>query len=217
MKPAQRLVSRSIAFYVVPVCLVLVVLADLGWELVRANLDATALTAMGFAPTTLGVAPAASLVGILGALLLARSQYAMVNRPHIAGNSEGWERGKPGGPHWRMVIHNAGAGVARVTSLTFSLAYDGSATAGGLSSAELREQLRLLGFRPDRDYTIRDVSPGLPLRSGADASDGIQIFQLSRPVANRLDSFGVTLQFRDSLGDGYQWTREFAALMKEPG
>lgn len=115
--PSQRRISRSVRFFVVPVVLEVLVIAVLAWEIVRVNLSPEKLATMSFAPATLGIAPAAGIAGVLGALILARSQFSMTNRPFLAGHSDGWN--DEHSPTWGVTIYNAGGGIAVVKTVRY--------------------------------------------------------------------------------------------------
>lgn len=210
-RAVQRRVKRSGSFYFLPVLLLLVALALLVWEVVRANLPPHVLVDLIFAPKTLGIGPAATLVAGLSALLLARTQYAHVSRPYISGHSQGWT-----GPRrrraWSLHVHNVGAGVARVRQVKYAFNASVLGAPIWVTAAEARDILRKAGLSVGIDFSLQEVSTGYALKPAMSASDGLQLVTVSKRTADRVRMFAVQIHFEDQLGDHYVWERNLATL-----
>ncbi|BAJ73194.1 retron-type reverse transcriptase [Microbacterium testaceum StLB037] len=183
------------------------------WEIVRSNLDAATVSSLPFAPTILGVAPAATLVAAMTTLLLARTQYARVSRPYISGHSKGWIRVRRRRA-WTLILQNVGAGVARVRSVRYGIVP--AAVEGWLwwPVPEARDNLAMLGLRPGVDFDLHEISPGFAMKPSMGIADGLEMFTLSERGSNALQVFAIQLEFEDQVGDVYIWERDFASVLR---
>lgn len=210
----QRRIKRSTKFFVVPVVALCFVLFLLIWEIVRENLSFQMLRSLPFAPSTVGIAPAATLAGVLVALLLARSQYAVVNLPYLTGHGTGWDA-RDKSSQWEMTIHNVGAGLARVSNVEYLVMVVGSADPREYVDVHgARKRLTSVGLTHGKDFAIHELSPGSPLKPSTERQNGFPMFELSRKAAGKIEAFEVRIAFTDLLGDQYEWRKEFGVLLK---
>jgi hypothetical protein len=198
---------------VAPVVFEVVVLVDLVWEMVRANLSTRTIDSFVIAPVTLGIAPAAGVAGVLGALILARSQFSLANRPFLAGHSEGWVNRPP--LRWSVSIHNAGGGIAVIKEVQYRYVL----TERSVMTRWMRydEVVRMLRRDlPANTLVLRDISRGFPMKGGSDWSSGISLFEAGKLDAEALGEFEVRVEFHDTVGDTFEWRKKFGRLLRPP-
>lgn len=192
------------------------VLADLAWEIVRANLTRNQLDCLPFAPTTLGVAPAAALAGAIGVLVLTRAQYATVTMPWLAGHGSGWVNSDDAF-RWALSLSNAGAGLARIErvgyQITWNSTFDDTEPPLFSSAEECRSAFTQRGYVSGSDFSMAEISPGHPLRPQTDRDAALELFWIAPTTMTGLRCCRVRIRFDDLLGDTYEWSRDLLPVM----
>jgi hypothetical protein len=239
----QRIVGRSVAFFVVPTLLLVALLLVLAWEILRANAAPQSSTAAPVpvpspagTPSTaeprwpwrltlLGVAPAATLCGAIGALLFARGQYARTTRPRLgwAGRSDAENKLLAVNAAYLVTMYNGGSGHAVLQRLEFratsrpdpDAVRPGPAAASGAASpgeAEwlgqpvARQLLAALSLKPGVDFAIQQLDEGTPLPAVKAWTEGIEIAAFGQRALEALTGFAMRARFTDSVGDTYERT-----------
>lgn len=204
----QQVVARNRLFVLVPSLILVLLLALLGWEVVRANVDEAARGEWPWRLTFLGVAPAASLAGVFGGLLLARGQFARSVRPVIGWTGD-WEP-EPGATdqQWVVRVYNGGSGLGVVRYTWYAVTPSGGAS-GDTSEDWLpldaaRNRLSGAGLSPGRDFSLIQLGVGHPLPSSTKPKDGYVIFRLTEPALPRLAALDVRLGVADMVGDVHE-------------
>lgn len=178
----------------------------LGYEVVAANLPDN----LFFSLKLIGIAPTATLAGVLGSILAIRGQYALVAAPAIVGFNNGWS---PKPPFlWIVNVHNVGAGLARIADVSYRCAVADDIPRR-LSPSQAVDYLSRR-VPEGKDFWVREVTAGHFLRPATDNDKATALFALDVPCAEALSCFEVTLRYVDSLGDCYVWERDFADLMR---
>jgi hypothetical protein len=202
------------ALYRWPFFVLLALLLLLGWEIVRVNLSPHDRHGLPFSLTFLGVDTTAVLAGGLASLLLARAQFAFVNRPLLGAGSDGVNAGI-----WSVKLFNGGPGHASVYDCTYSLVVSKSAN-GNRPSVERGDYdaayafLLSIGLKEEHDFWLRRLSPGAPLPPAGSASQGIELFALTEQTFPTFDKFVVIVRVVDIVGDQHEWTRDFAEVFR---
>lgn len=106
----QRRVRRSPLLFTVPVVLLVVLTAVLGWEVVRANVTAAARAEWPWRLELLDMEPLGSLLAVAAGAVLARAQYARTVRPLLGWRAD-WTTGhlRGGVPEWQVGLLNGGS------------------------------------------------------------------------------------------------------------
>lgn len=112
---AQRRVRRSPLLFTVPIMLLVLLAAVLGWELVRANMTPTVRAAWPWRLQLLDMEPLSSLLAVAAGAVLARAQYARTVRPLLGWRAD-WTTGhlRDGVPEWHVGLLNGGSHTAVV-------------------------------------------------------------------------------------------------------
>lgn len=205
----QRPVRRSRLFFVLPLAVLLGALAVLIWEVFRANLSFADTQQGLYSLRLLGIGPATALFGGGAALILARSQFALAARPQLAGASDLSEDGS----RWTVWLYNVGAGHCVVMSLTWQIIARGAV-------AESHDYRRIYEFIDSAGLSgslrLRNISPGAPLPCVKIPSDGIELVVLDTNVIGDIGKLSLHIRFRDTVGDEFEWSRDFAEVLPSP-
>lgn len=112
---AQRRVRRSPLLFTVPIVLLVLLAAVLGWEAVRANMTEEARAAWPWRLQLLDMEPLGSLLAVAAGAVLARAQYARTVRPMLGWRAD-WTTGhlRGGVPEWQVGLLNGGSHAAVV-------------------------------------------------------------------------------------------------------
>ncbi|CUM35802.1 FIG01129257: hypothetical protein [Streptomyces venezuelae] len=107
---AQRRVRRSPLLFTVPIVLLVLLTAVLGWEAVRANMTAAARAEWPWRLELLDMEPLGSLLAVAVGAVLARAQYARTVRPALGWRAD-WTTGhlRGGIPEWQVGLLNGGS------------------------------------------------------------------------------------------------------------
>lgn len=107
---AQRRVRRSPLLFTVPIVLLVLLTAVLGWEAVRANMTAAARAEWPWRLQLLDMEPLGSLLAVAAGAVLARAQYARTVRPALGWRAD-WTTGhlQGGVPEWQVGLLNGGS------------------------------------------------------------------------------------------------------------
>ena len=209
-QPGQHVTHRNRLFVLVPSLILAVLLALLGWEVVRINLSEAARQEMPWQLTFLGVAPAASLSGVFAGLLLARGQFARSVRPAL-GWTGGWQSDEGSGAgaseqRWVVKVYNGGSGlgVVRQTWYLVALAGESAGSADWVDLEKAKEQLQRGGLAPGRDFSLIQLGVGHPLVSSTKPKDGYEIFRLREDALPRVSAVDMRLSVVDMVGDYHE-------------
>ena len=201
--------------------LLFALLAVLAWEVVRTNMSDAAKGHLPWKIATLGISPAASLAGVFGGLLLARSQFARSIRPAIGWAGE-WENaqqdeGLAGASNistWTVKVYNGGSGLGVVHECLYQVAAKRATTAPGewVTLSDARDKLEDAGLVPYVSFT--EVGVGHPLVSSTKPKDGYPIFRLQHCALDDVVEINMRIAVVDMVGDRHQ---RYMQLLKGAG
>jgi len=194
-------------FVVLPAAVLVLVFADLVWEVVRSNVAIGAKPGWPWRFSVLGVATAASIVGVLGGLILAREQFARSVRPALTwgGNSTATSE-LLHGQCWSIRLFNGGAGHCIVQSVSYRFNAKGAQAQPDdwLDRAGTMSRLQKLPLLESSHFKLEMLGQGAALAPVTKASDGIEIVAFDRYAVDTLASFTVRVRITDMVGDQYQ-------------
>jgi hypothetical protein len=214
LSPHQQVVHRNRFFVLVPSVILIVLLAVLGWEIIRDNMSAEAKAQMPWKISLVGISPAASLSGVFAGLLLARGQFARSVRPAI-GWTGAWEKAAVGrhaatddDQTWVVKVYNGGAGLGVVRETLYRVV---TASAGGhdpvddwITLDEARDRLGAAGLTPGKGVSVIQLGVGHPLVSSTKPKDGYEIFKLNESVLPQLAALDMRIAVLDIVGDRHE-------------
>ncbi|MGW1929401.1 hypothetical protein [Streptomyces sp. NPDC001919] len=103
--------------FTVPIVMLFLLTAVLGWEIVRANMTDAARTQWPWRLELLDMEPLGSLLAVAVGAVLARAQYARTVRPALGWRAD-WTTGhlRGGAPEWQVGLLNGGSHTVVVES-----------------------------------------------------------------------------------------------------
>lgn len=190
---------------IVPTLALIAFVAILVWEILRTNLSAPTLAHYPWKVSLLGISPAASLAGVFGGLLLARSQFARSVRP-VIGWGGTWVR--PDGAAeqtWIVTVHNGGAGLGIVADVDYQLQFNSEDTRPDhwIGFSDLKERYKQGKLDPG-DISIIELGRGNPLASGTRPKDGFEVMRLKESARTKLKVVDMRITIADIVGDLHQ-------------
>lgn len=209
----QRVVRRSRTFVVLPTCVFAVLLCDLVWELVRANVDTSSAGAWPWRFTLLGVPSAAALAGAIGSLILARGQFARSVRPSLgwSGNTHGAGTIMGSQAAWTVYFNNGGPGSCVVDEVLYRATFRTEAAQRTDQSTEnwtyLRDVFNILkdkGLEKDKDYALTAIGIGATLPPTKSYQDAKELAAFSTQALRVIMSFEVRIRVTDVVGDTHE-------------
>lgn len=211
----QRLVRRNWRFSLLPWIILILLLLDLAWEILRLNMG---LTCWPWNITILGVGPAATLSGVFGTLLLAREQYARSMRPNLLWSSSYRRSERLDTMAWTLHLLNVGPGLAHVERVRYTLKL--VTTAGSVEEKEIAfarvvEAFATAGMVLGSDYHLELVSSGAPLAIVKQPAEGIEIAAFPTGALQIMDRFDLAVQVVDTLGDRHMRSLPFMSTLPD--
>jgi hypothetical protein len=204
----QRRVRRSRLFVLLPALILGVLVADLIWELVRTNVHQGENVGWPWRLTLLGVAPAASMAGVLTGLMLTRQQFARSVRPSLGWVGHGTDSSDllKGIECWSVVLVNGGSGHCVVQSIDYGVCPTGSSARVDewVGFDKAKQKLEELSLQWEGNVALEILGPGAPLTAAQDVRDGPEIAAFDRQAVERLRDVLVRVRVADVLGDQYE-------------
>lgn len=214
---SQRVVRRSLLFFLFPMLVISLLAGNLGWEVLRANSGRKAAAVLTF--SVIDAATTANLLALATGLLLARMQYARAVRPVIsfAIDDEGI-RFSPDSDEWRVWIYNAGSGIAVVEDYRYYVRFVGQPVPNDryhwVPLSVVNDQMRSRGLVDGRDFHIRWRTRGSALPSVQSYTDGSMLAWFTVKALAELERFDIVLRVTDAVGDSHQ--RVFPCVNRLP-
>ncbi|MGA5426198.1 hypothetical protein ACPCVL_05240 [Streptomyces koyangensis] len=205
---AQRRVSVRGATLRLPRVLLAAALADLVWEIVKANLDGPVREEWPWRLVLLDASTCAALVALLTGILVTRSQLSQTMRPVLTWS--GFEGHSAQLPHSRrtVTLANHGGGRAVVRSVAYRVratgegAEDGPADGAWLSWHQAVDALAALGLDRGGDFFLLHLGPGAAVRTaGTAAREDMEIAALNATALDRVAVLDIRIRVADVLGD----------------
>jgi hypothetical protein len=208
----QRTIHRSPLFVWLPVFVVGLLCCNAIWEIVRLNIPT--VSGMGW-PYRLSLLPldtTVSLGAAIGALGLARAQFAMTKRPSIGFALDPAD-------YWSLRLHNGGPGVAIISSIDYRLAllHDEPELvdmSNWIPAEEVRRVLLRHAFREGPDFQLRWLGSGAPLGVTARNDESLLLAKIGSRVVKRIAEFDVRVRVMDIVGDGHERSFSSSELRK---
>ncbi|NUR73029.1 MAG: hypothetical protein HOU81_19605 [Hamadaea sp.] len=205
----QRIVARSVLFVTVPIGFIVLLAANLLWDIVRQNVSPAALTSWPLRLAVLDTPTSAALLGAAAGLYFARLQWASANRPAIglAIDDEGGQF-DPDSPRWRFWTYNAGPGYAVVKRFAYAIRPYGVDPAAmsteWLRPAELNHVFERSGLVDGEDYFVRWYAEGAPFSPVPHYSQGSMVAWFRPEALARFAQIDVQMIFLDANGDTHE-------------
>ncbi|MFE1403014.1 hypothetical protein [Streptomyces sp. NPDC058770] len=204
---AQRRIRRSPLLFALPMALLLLLVAVLGWETVRANVSAGARTEWPWRLQLLDGEALGSLLAVAAGAVLARAQYARTVRPYL-GWRAAWVTGEitRDVPAWRVGVMNGGQHLAVVESWDCRVVMRGArdlpdAPWGSVPAA--CDELAGAGLVAGEDFRLIDFGAGFPL-VGAGSHETVLVGAFSENFVGRVESVYVRARITDVVGDTHE-------------
>lgn len=195
-------IRRSRLFVALPAAITFLLGVILLWAIVRQNIGANHRAEWPFKLIILDVAPAASLLGVFGALIFARAQLARTMSPHF-GYSWTDVKDENGEQRWELHFYNGGPGHARLTSIVYLIDFyetdDSRSEATWLMVGDLYQVLK--GRRVNfEDFDVAWIG-GAPLTPQSTARDGFRLVSANVKGLAAISRFEVRMEAIDPVGD----------------
>jgi hypothetical protein len=202
----QRRVGRSSLTSALPIFLLAFLLADLGWEAIKGNLNPHIREAWPWKFTLLNLSTSATLVGIFASLIIARSQFARSMAPSLVVYSASTGSQYIKRSRRTLYIYNAGPGRATVRAVRFkfTMADIPAIRPSHINSdrwygwEEIMSRLEDLGLKHKKDYFLRNYGTGTALPP---TGQGLESLAFNSKALTRIKEFAVLVQVEDVLGD----------------
>ncbi len=170
----QRIVKRNWKFFFIPMLILILLLSDLTWEIVRSNMTTT-ICPWKF--TLLGVTSSATLSGVFASLLIARGQFAMSMRPNISWSTHFSQSTTMEGKGWITNLSNFGPGIATIENVSYSIKICKDTVTkqeSNLSWLQIITILNEFGLKEGIDFQLMLLTKGAPLPQVKQKSEGIE-------------------------------------------
>ncbi len=206
----QRRISTSGRTLRWPRALLVFALANLAWEIVKANLNAGVRDDWPWRLTVLDASTCAAVVALLAGIVVTRTQLSQTMQPVL-----GWSgvkgRSSELAESLRTVsLVNAGGGRAVVRSVAYriqaSSASSGSAVipSGWMSWGTAVGSLASLGLSWDDDYFMLHLGSGAAVPMTNVGREGMELLALGPKALENLSVLDIRIQVIDVLGDVYE-------------
>ncbi len=218
-KTTQR-IRYSRLFVLLPAVILGLLLADLIWEIVRANVHTGKPVGWPWRLSILGVATAATMAGVLAGLILTRQQFARSVSPAL-----GWVGRETQSSTllksracWSVVLFNGGAGHCVLLGTSYqvhpksSISSEGSGldTPSWVDFDGAKERLEALHLGWGVNVALELLGPGAPFASVQSVGDGQEVAAFDREAVNVLEDVLMKVQVTDASGD--DWERTISCL-----
>ncbi|MEU9759493.1 hypothetical protein [Streptomyces sp. NPDC047985] len=202
---AQRRIRRSILLFAVPMALLVLLVAVLVWEMVRANVSAGARTEWPWRLQLLDAEALGSLLAVAAGAVLARAQYARTVRPYLGWRAT-WSTGElaRGVPAWRVGVMNGGQHLAVVESWDCRVVMrDARDLTPWCSVPAACDELTGAGLVAGEDFRLIDFGAGFPL-VGAGSHETVLVGAFSEHFVAQVESVYVRARITDVVGDTHE-------------
>jgi hypothetical protein len=190
-------IRRSRLFVAVPTVMTSLLAANLIWGVIRQNVTSSLRAEWPLRLIILDVAPTASLLGVFGALILARAQLARTTSPHFGYS---WTLDEP---RWNFHFFNGGPGHAKITAVRYSVAFHGGDPEGDgpewLGVGDLLPLLRRHTVDLE-DFDVPWVGQA-PLVPQSRTQDGFLLLSATPEGLAAISRFEVEISAVDAVGD----------------
>ncbi|MFE3199166.1 hypothetical protein ACWGR4_42385 [Embleya sp. NPDC055664] len=207
---AQRRVSVSGVTLRLPAVVLVFVVVDLAWEVVKANLDRGVRGEWPWRFTVLDVSSCATLVTLLGGIVVTRVQLSHTLRPVLSWSGFRGDSHQVVDSRRTVMVRNAGGGRAVVCSVSYRLraaeAYAGRVAEppGWVHFNVVVDFFEALGLERDRDFFLLHVGAGAAIPMSSNWRDGMELLALNAKGRERLSVVDIRLVVCDVLGDTHQ-------------
>lgn len=210
-RSTQQVVKRSWSTLLAPFLLLTLLLVNLGWEVLRKNVDPKLLREWPWKLTLLDLSTCVTLSGIAVALLVARVQLSHSMAPAISYSSS-WVKSSAIRNSRRTIhVHNAGPGRAIIVDVKFRFypLHEPPSTIKRFAGVwveweDLIRHLRLMDLERLRDIYILNLGQGASIPLTGRAIDGLELAAFNKKAIRKLAEFDVSLQIEDVLGDQHK-------------
>lgn len=193
--------------FAVPMALLVLLLAVLVWETVRANVPAGERTEWPWRLQLLEGEALGSLLAVAAGAVLARAQYARTVRPYL-GWRAAWVTGEitRDVPAWRVGVMNGGQHLAVVESWDCRVVMRGARDrpdAPWRGVPAVCDELTAAGLVVGEDFRLIDFGAGFPL-VGAGSHETVLVGAFSENFVARVESVYVRARITDVVGDTHE-------------
>lgn len=195
---------RSRVFVALPGVITLLLAINLIWDVIRNNVNDQYRSEWPLRLVLLDVAPTATLLGVFGALMLARAQVAQTMSPHFgyAWIEDSDDSGGKAESRWQLYFYNGGPGHAKTRSVTYKVRFYGDRDAeesDWIEVGELIQALKKHGVdRDDLDIFWLGRAPLIPQSK---ANEGFRLLSANYKGLAALENIEVRIAADDVVGD----------------
>lgn len=199
----QRLIKKNWRFSALPLIILVLLVGDLVWEVVRLYMP------IGEWPwkfTILGVSTSATLAGVFASLILAREQFARTMRPNLSWVTENAKSEGLEGEAWSVYLLNVGPGLAHVESVKYSVELKNNSYKFSLTNCTLNEikyGFDKMGLKDGVDYNFRLFSAGAPLPVIKNTSEAVEFASFTMKALDVIRKLDFEVTIIDTLGDSH--------------
>lgn len=202
----QRRVRRSPLLFTVPVMLLLLLTAVLGWEVVRANMTAEARSEWPWRLELLDMEPLGSLLAVAAGAVLARAQYARTVRPMLGWRAD-WTTGhlRGGVPEWQVGLLNGGSHTAVIEAYACRVVLRGEDPGNTGSWTDVQgaaEILTAAGLTVGEDFQLVTMG-NFPL-VGTGSYETTMLGAFSRRFVDEVEALHLRVRVVDVVGDSHE-------------
>jgi hypothetical protein len=203
----QRVVSRNRLSYHVPLVLFWFLMLDVVWEVIKENRPANPSPPLPWWITVFNLNTAATAAGILGSLLLARTQFARAIRPSLGFNNTAQvtltsSKRLTLPCRWTVNMINAGPGTCTVVRCEWRYAVaDEELEDLWMSWDEVVESLAQRGLVYGKHYYLVQLGPGAVFPVSSDPDHELEIACLSERAVSLLRALELRTRVIDMAGD----------------
>jgi hypothetical protein len=187
----------------------------LSWEILRQNMGSDKWP---WTIALLGVAPAATLAGVFGSLLIAREQFARSMRPSLSWSSHSRRNDNLEDSAWTAHLMNFGPGLAIIESVKYSLTiatHSGVIEKNDMSRREAVDLLNEVGLQDGRDYYFTLITPGTPLPVVKQRAEGFEFAAFKAEAFNSIERLNFRVRVVDIMGDHHEKSLPFMATLPD--
>lgn len=206
---ATRVVRRSRLFFVAPIVIIVLISANLVWEIIRANLHPPTLNEWPLRFTVINASTTATILAVFVGLFMGRLQWAHALKP-VMGSAIDDEKAqfRRESNKWRFWLFNAGPGGAVIDTVLYYARFVDQAESEGavdwVSLSIVNDQFRARNLADGFDYFLRWYTKGAPFPVVKNYSEGMQLGWFTVETLAQLRVLDVKVRYIGSLGDSYE-------------
>ncbi|GGV99018.1 hypothetical protein GCM10010230_24010 [Streptomyces narbonensis] len=192
--------------FTVPIVLLVLLTAVLGWEVARANQTAAARTEWPWRLELLDMEPLGSLLAVAVGAVLARAQYARTVRPALGWRAD-WTTGhlRGGAPEWQVGLLNGGSHTVVIEAYECRavLRGDDPLHAAPWTDVEgVAEMLTRAGFTAGEDFQLVTMG-NFPL-VGTGSYETTMLGAFSQRFVDEVEALDIRVRVGDVVGDSHE-------------